>query len=93
MFDCSFIKFKHADKICHIVAGFLIAALVAAALYFSGFHEYYAVTGLVVGILAGCVKEYLDYFNYGKFDFFDLFATVLGSAVGAVLFDLIVKRF
>ena len=84
MINCNFIPLKkNADKACHFMAGLIIA--IVFSLLFT------PVTGVFAGVFAGIAKEIYDEFTYGGFDFWDLFATVSGSALGAVLVDIALK--
>ena len=62
------------DKIYHFIAGFIITVIFALA---SGSVAY----GLMVGVLAGIAKELYDHYDYGVYDFFDMFATFIGAFV------------
>lgn len=72
---------KGQDKIIHFIAGFVIA-LVSSLIF-----------GDEVGIIAGCLsaiaKEGYDYYDYGKFDFFDMFVTMLGAVIGVMAFGMV----
>ena len=64
------------DKIYHFIAGFMITLIVSCILE--------PVMGLVAGVSAGVLKEAYDKYSYNGADFFDLFATVVGSMVAVI---------
>ena len=66
------------DKILHLIAGFIITAIVGLAF---GSVAY----GLIAGFVAAVGKEIYDYKVNGVYDFFDMFATLLGAFVGGAL--------
>ncbi len=82
MIKCNWIPVnKGADKICHFGVGMIIAiiaVLISEPMW-----------GFVVAALGGIAKELWDYGTYGKFDFFDMFATVSGGVVGIMAVGLI----
>jgi len=85
--NCNFVPIKHGkDKVCHIIAGFIISFV--AALILSKFIPMYYVglASLAIGILAGVVKEAIDQYRYKGADYFDFFATLMGAAAGTVAF-------
>ena len=79
MIDCS--KIPYTDKGCHFIAGFIIAIVFTFTLN--------PLWGLVMGVVAGIIKEAYDEYRYGGGDFFDVFATVVGTFAGVVLSDII----
>jgi len=82
MFNCAWIPVKKgADKICHLVVGFIIAIVVTLLSV--------PIYGVVAGVAAGVGKELVDYKSYGKFDFFDMFATIAGAVIGVMLLHLV----
>lgn len=78
--NCNKIPMK--DKGCHFIAGFIIAISVN---WFFG--PLYAI---LAGIFVGFAKEAYDKYSYDKADFFDLFATFIGTFVGVVFFNIVV---
>lgn len=69
------------DKICHIMAGFIVASI---------FTVLFGIRcGLLAGALAGAFKEALDEYRYSGADKFDFLATLAGAFLGAILFALI----
>lgn len=85
MFDCSRIPLK--DKGCHLIAGFVITLIVG--LMFSVLY------GVIAGAVAGLAKELYDEWKKRRgehpvgFDWFDLFATLLGTWVGGAVVVLV----
>ena len=69
------------DKIYHTIAGFIITLIVG--LYFGVGY------GLIMGALAGVAKEAYDEYSYRGADFFDFFATLLGTFLGGAIVVLI----
>lgn len=73
-------KIPGKDKTCHFIGGFIIAIAVA---YFLN-----PLYGLVAGVSVGVLKEAMDEYRYGGADFFDLFATILGTVIGIMALHL-----
>jgi uncharacterized membrane protein YuzA (DUF378 family) len=79
------------DKVCHFLAGILVCFMVALlfAKVNSGYSDVtYAATGLCGAVLVGIAKEGLDFFDSHEdcaFSFTDLFATVIGGALGFLM--------
>lgn len=69
------------DKLYHYIAGNLVGAFFGISLGM-GFWAF------VPAFFVGFAKEMLDSWTGGKFDFRDLFATVLGGAVVSLCFIL-----
>ena len=68
------------DKVLHFIAGFIVGAV--GMLLFGGFS--------VIAVIAVAIgKELYDEFKYGGFDFFDMFATLVGGWVGIITIGLI----
>lgn len=75
-------RYWHADKLIHFLVGFLIAENISLL---TGFFGY----GLIAGFTAGFGKELWDSRNGGSgFDFFDLWATVVGTIFGTFFYYL-----
>ena len=72
---------SNQDKVLHALAGFAIALSVALLSD--------AIFGLIAGLLAGAAKEAYDEYSYGGADFFDFFATLLGTVVGVFTYGII----
>ena len=72
--------YKQFDKQMHFSAG-LVAGTLGYAAGYNLTHSKFKATLISVGtsFLIGTLKETYDYFDYGKFDKKDLFATTLGS--------------
>ena len=64
------------DKLYHFLAGFFISALI-------GIPTYPAI-GFACAVVAGALKEIYDRRNVGRFDWADLFATVIGGGLAAI---------
>lgn len=64
------------DKVYHLIAGFLIASVVALAVNLWA--------GLVAGIAAGIAKEIYDWAGRGTASIGDAVATLMGAALGVV---------
>ena len=62
------------DKICHMIAGAIIA-IVSTIIFGPGW-------GVSIGAAAGVLKELYDYKANKEFNFFDMFATILGAVLG-----------
>ena len=70
------------DKILHFIAGLVIAGGVT---YYSEI-----LYGLLAGVCSALLKElYDEVIKKTEADFFDGFATAIGTAIGAVLVDII----
>lgn len=65
------------DKQYHLIAGFLITLIFGLILDIRA--------GVFIGVLAGVVKETLDYFDYGVFDKRDAFFTAVGSIIAGLI--------
>lgn len=80
-----------ADKVLHLMAGLTVCALVALVMAKcdKGYAPVtYAGEGFCGAVLAGVVKESLDFFGGSDddaFDLGDLLATIIGGAVGFCL--------
>jgi len=74
------------DKIMHIAAGFVITII---AIYIFVGMNISPIFGFVTGVIAGILKEAYDEHIYGGGDFFDFFATALGSVVAVFVYGLI----
>ena len=66
-------KLQH-DKVLHLIVG-LILCLIAGVLTTPAM-------GLLLGVIAGIIKEIYDKYNNGTVDVLDSFATTLGALVG-----------
>ena len=64
------------DKLYHFLAGYFISALICIPSY--------AAIGFACAVVAGVLKEIHDRRNGGRFDWADLFATVIGGALAAM---------
>lgn len=69
------------DKVLHIAVGFLVG--IGLSFLFANY------IALIVGATLAVGKEFYDYKDYGKFDFFDMFVTLLGTVVGVMAYGLI----
>ena len=69
------------DKKLHFLAGFLLCII------FTLIDD--PITGIGAAIAGGIMKECYDRYDYGLFDFFDMFATWIGGCVGFTLLSLI----
>lgn len=69
---------KGQDKVLHLLAGFVITTII-------GLLFGHVVYGLIAGFVAAVGKEVYDYKVNGVYDFFDMFATLLGAFVGGAL--------
>ena len=83
MFNCDWIPVgRGADKICHFLVG---AFIVIIGTLVSGND----IVGLIAMAVAGVGKELFDYLSYGKFGFFDMFATLAGGVIGIMGLHLV----
>ncbi len=71
-----------ADKIIHIMSGFIIGVLTGTAIAEkTGSYLLMLLTAFLSGIIAGVLKELYDkYVKKNTFDTADLICTILGSA-------------
>ena len=74
------------DKKYHVLAGLLVAALVALPAYLESINLFAGLwSALTSGIIAGGVKEYCDLKTDGnKWDWMDFGFTCLGAVIVAV---------
>lgn len=74
------------DKKLHIIAGLLIAVVVALPAYLESLNLFAGLwTAMTSGIIAASIKEYFDYRTEGnKWDWLDCGFTVIGAAVVAL---------
>jgi hypothetical protein len=71
------------DKILHLSAGFTIAIVLSFVVG--------PMIGVAAGAAAGVAKEVYDkYIKKTTFDFFDMFATIIGSVLGMFTCQFIV---
>lgn len=71
---------KHIDKIYHAIAGAVISFLIIFFVSFTNWSEFTAhVIAFLAVIIAGALKEFKDWKDYGKPDMYDIIATVLGG--------------
>lgn len=74
------------DKKYHILAGFLVAALVALPAYLDSGNLFAGIWSAVTSAaIAGCVKEYTDNAHGYRFDGLDVLATLIGGIVVVLL--------
>lgn len=64
------------DKKLHLLCGCIILLLIGL---------YNLIYGLLAGVVAGVAKEVYDYYDYGLFDKYDMFATWAGALIGTCL--------
>ena len=80
--NCKWIPFDNGqDKICHFGVGFIVAIVLSIIIS--------PLVGLIAGVVLGLGKEAYDEYKYGGADFFDLFATISGTASAVLLYGLI----
>lgn len=72
---------SNQDKILHFGTGFVIAVVLSIVVS--------PLVGLIAGVIVGVGKELDDQYKYGGFDFFDMFATIAGTALAVLLYGLI----
>lgn len=71
---------KHIDKIYHAIAGAVIAFLIIFFVSLTNWSEFTAhVIAFCAVIIAGALKEFKDWKDYGKADMYDIIATVIGG--------------
>ena len=75
------IDFAKSDKGKHFGVGFAIALLFS--IIFS------PAVGFIVGTLVGIGKEAHDEWDYNGADFFDFFATLIGTTVGVFAYGIL----
>lgn len=68
------------DKMKHLMAGLVIAVVVALPCYFESGNLFAGLWATLAGVIVGLLKEWYDYKNDGRFDWRDLGCTVLGVA-------------
>ena len=66
------------DKIYHFIAGLILFVIGCIAS---------PICGIGLAVLGGIAKECYDYYDYGKYDVFDMLATWVGGCVGFMLFN------
>lgn len=77
------------DKILHFIAGYIITVIFSYTAYNLEL-EYHQGYGIIASLLIGISKELWDYYDYGKFDVWDLFSTLLGAFFGGLVMVLLV---
>lgn len=72
---------KYYDKALHAIAGILIAIIaIGVVKLLTSWSEFTAhVIAFLAVIIAGALKEFKDWKDYGKADMYDIIATVLGG--------------
>jgi LytS/YehU family sensor histidine kinase len=81
LFRCDFVPVKkNKDKYCHFVVGLLIS-------FWIGIFTS-PMIGIIVGVIAGVLKETYDYKSYGLFDKKDLLVTSFGATLAGGLIYL-----
>lgn len=74
------------DKKYHILAGFLVAALVALPAYIDSGNLFVGIWSAVTSAaIAGCTKEFADNAHGYRFDGLDVLATLIGAIVVVLL--------
>lgn len=68
------------DKIYHFIAGLILCVIGCIALSPIG--------GIGLAVIGGISKECYDYYDYGKYDVFDMLATWVGGCAGFIVFAL-----
>lgn len=68
------------DKLYHLIAGFLISAILGV--------RFDPMESLLLGMWAGVGKELYDFYDYGVFDVKDMLFTFLGAFLGAGIWYL-----
>lgn len=76
------------DKLLHFIAGITVC-LGAVLIYYCIIKSISASLGFVAGLVAGIAKELYDEYDYGGFDYVDMFYTWAGSLLGAGLVYMI----
>ncbi len=71
-FKCKFLSLPK-DKLWHIIAGMVVA------LFFVFVVEETSKGCVFFSAVAGTIKELADLADYGKFDWYDLLATIVGG--------------
>lgn len=76
---------KHTNLLTHLLAGYVIASIVTNLMFLQ--EGYFgldillcAVPGILMALIAGCVKELIDF----KADWDDILFTTLGGALNAI---------
>ena len=62
------------DKVLHIIAGLILCLIVGVLTT--------PAMGLVLGVIAGILKEIYDKYNNGTVDVLDSLATTIGALIG-----------
>ena len=66
-------KLQH-DKVLHIIAGLILCLIVGVLTT--------PAMGLLLGVIAGVIKEIYDKYNNGTVDVLDSLATTIGALIG-----------
>lgn len=69
--------FKQVDKLYHIIAGLIIGAVFITVLPMPA--------PIVPVLFAAFIKEFIDQWRGGKFDWLDVVATLIGGAIIQIL--------
>ncbi len=80
--------FKFYDKQLHISISFILVLLMLSSSNSLGISYYYELS-ISTTLLVGISKEVYDYFDYGKFDYLDILADVIGILLGVLLYSII----
>jgi len=79
------------DKDKHKLVGSLITFVTGGILFLITKNLYLSLLpGFLIGCLAGFVKEYLDKRKGGKFDWWDIGATIFGAGVGFIILRVLI---
>ena len=84
-------EFTRMDRLTHMGAGYVITSTSTAILYNYTQVDWHAeLIGFSLGVIAGGMKEAMDYDRGGRGCKYDFAATVMGSTAAVVTFRIII---
>lgn len=85
------------DKVAHFGVGYVSGSLTSSIVltHSNGKNEWLKsiAFGTLSGAILGTAKEVYDFKDYGRFDWNDLGATVLGSTLGSVTIKISINQY
>ena len=87
---------SQTDKVAHFGVGYIFSSIATGIVIKNSHNQHEWVKSLTVGIgtsiLAGTAKELYDLYDYGRFDWEDLGATVIGGIGGTISVKITINQ-